>query len=183
MSSLWVTQGGSITWVLGGTSLLHGDRNHGHGLLTPWQGTIVPKLLWGCWGRPFHVGPGSRHRSKTLGETRKPKKGGAVNVPSLRGDITPKAHSCSSTVFSKLILRFFFFFNVDHFWSLYWICYSISSVLCFSVFWVWSVWDQGLNPQPLHWKVKSKPLDHQGSPSGTVYSAGILWLCLFAHEP
>ena len=23
--------------------------------------------------------------------------------------------------------------------------------------------DQGLNPQPLHWKVKSQPWDHQGS--------------------
>ena len=27
--------------------------------------------------------------------------------------------------------RFFFFFNVDHFKSLYWICYNIASVLCF----------------------------------------------------
>lgn len=114
MSSLWVIQGGSITWVLGGTSLLHGDRNHGYGLLIPWQGTIVPKLLWGCWGRPFRVGSESRHRSKTLGGTWKPKKGVVVNVPSPGGDITPKAHSCSSTVFSKLILRFNFFY-VDHF--------------------------------------------------------------------
>ena len=46
---------------------------------------------------------------KTLGGTQKPKKGVAVNVPSARGDITPKTHSCSSTVFSKLILRFIFF--------------------------------------------------------------------------
>ena len=29
---------------------------------------------------------------------------------------------------------FFFFFDVDHFWNLYWICYNIASVLCFVFF-------------------------------------------------
>ena len=56
--------------------------------------------------------------------------------------------------------------------------------LCWSLLWpadyflltgstaLWHVgsWfpDQGLNPFPLHWKIHSEPLDHQGSP----------WLCL-----
>ena len=30
---------------------------------------------------------------------------------------------------------FFFFFNVDHFKSLYWICYYIASVVCVLAFW------------------------------------------------
>ena len=30
------------------------------------------------------------------------------------------------------ILKDFFFFDVDHFLSLYWICYNIVSVLCFA---------------------------------------------------
>ena len=34
-----------------------------------------------------------------------------------------------------------FFFYVDHFKSLYWICYNIASVLCFGVFWPKGIWD------------------------------------------
>lgn len=41
--------------------------------------------------------------------------------------------------------------------------------LMLSVFWPWGMRDlsspdQGLNPQALHWKAKSSPLDHQGGP-------------------
>ena len=50
-----------------------------------------------------------------------------------------------------------FFFNVDHFWSLYWICYNIASVSCF-VFLVGSqLPNKGLNPHPLHLEVKYPP--------------------------
>ena len=37
-------------------------------------------------------------------------------------------------------LRFFFFFDVDHFKSLYWICYHTVSVLCFG-FWLQGTWN------------------------------------------
>lgn len=40
--------------------------------------------------------------------------------------------------------------------------------LMFLVFWPWGMWDVSSltrkNPHPLHWKVKSYPLDYQGSP-------------------
>ena len=45
--------------------------------------------------------------------------------------------------FSLLPLFFYckeFFFEVDHFKSLYWICYSVASVLCL-VFWKWGLCD------------------------------------------
>ena len=37
--------------------------------------------------------------------------------------------------------RYIFFFNVGHFLSLYWICYSTTSVLCFVFFWWKGMWD------------------------------------------
>ena len=67
-------------------------------------------------------------------------------------------HSTLSTqrVYQNHLESFFFFFDVDHFKSLYWICYSIPSVL---VFWPQAcevlASDQGLNLHPVHWKVKS----------------------------
>ena len=36
--------------------------------------------------------------------------------------------------FDSCFQRFFFFFNVDSFKSLYWVCYNIASVLCFAFF-------------------------------------------------
>ena len=39
------------------------------------------------------------------------------------------------------LIKDFFFFDVDHFKSPYWICYDIASVLCFLVFWPQGVWD------------------------------------------
>ena len=52
-----------------------------------------------------------------------------------------------------------FFFNVDDFWSLYWICYNIVSVLGFGFSVARHVKilapHQGSNLHPLHWKVKS----------------------------
>ena len=35
---------------------------------------------------------------------------------------------------------FFCFFDVDHFWSLYWICYDIASVVYVLVFWPQGMW-------------------------------------------
>ena len=55
-------------------------------------------------------------------------------------------HFFKSTEFVSILLLFFFFF------------------------WLWGMWDltsfkQGWNLYPLQWKVKSQPLDNQGSPS------------------
>ena len=36
--------------------------------------------------------------------------------------------SSSFWTFKKMFLDFF---DVDHFWSLYWICHNIASILCF----------------------------------------------------
>ena len=33
--------------------------------------------------------------------------------------------------------------------------------------------DQGSNPHPLHWKVKSQPMDRQGSPTTDYYQMQI----------
>ena len=64
----------------------------------------------------------------------------------------------------------YFFFNVDHFSSLYWIYYNIVSVLDFilaSRHVDFQLPTQGLNPSLLHWKAKSQPPDLQGSPGLT----------------
>ena len=65
--------------------------------------------------------------------------------------------------FSLYVLFFFFWYGP--FFGFYWMCYNIVSVLCFGVLarrhgMSWLL-DQGLNP--LQWKVKSYPLDHQES--------------------
>ena len=65
-----------------------------------------------------------------------------------------------------------FFFNVDYCWSLDWVCYNIAPVVyvlvVFFFFWPQGMWpnlpNQGFNPYPLHWKVKSYPLDHRDVP-------------------
>ena len=56
---------------------------------------------------------------------------------------------------------------MDHFQSLYWICYNIA---CFMVWFLGSeargiltAWT-GINPHSLHWKAKSQPVDLQQSP-------------------
>ena len=58
--------------------------------------------------------------------------------------------------------NFFFwdFFDVDHFWSLYWICYNIASILCLFL-WPWGMFPTsclgrgflttGLTGKSLHW--------------------------------
>ena len=57
-----------------------------------------------------------------------------------------------------IILHFFFFlrfFDVDHFKSLCWLCYNTVSVLLFlRLLGIWFPY-QGLNLNPLNWKVKS----------------------------
>ena len=65
---------------------------------------------------------------------------------------------------------FFFkiFFDVDHFRSIYCICYNKYHILV-SVFlatrhMVSELPDQGSNWQLLHWKLSTQPLAHQGSP-------------------
>ena len=40
--------------------------------------------------------------------------------------------------FFKMFRVFIVVFDMDHFYSLYWICYNIASVLCF-VFWLWGI--------------------------------------------
>ena len=59
------------------------------------------------------------------------------------------------------------FFTVDHFKSLYWICYNIASVLCFGFLATRHVRsqlaDQGLNPHPCIGRGNPRPLDCQGS--------------------
>ena len=54
------------------------------------------------------------------------------------------------------------FFYVDHFYSLYWICYNVVSVLClgfFFFFWPQALWDLSFPTRvwtsPPHWKGKS----------------------------
>ena len=49
----------------------------------------------------------------------------------------------------------------------------VTILLLFYVFWVLAkrhvrsqLPEEGANPHPLHWKVKSYPLNHQGSPLG-----------------
>ena len=73
----------------------------------------------------------------------------------------PQERSLKLSLTRKFVLNcwekvFFFFFL-----SLNWIC---SSVLCFGFLAARHVGsqlpDQGSNPHPLHWKVKSQPLDH-----------------------
>ena len=57
------------------------------------------------------------------------------------------------------------FFHVDHFWT----CYNIASVLCFDFFGLKAcgilVPPPGIEPTPLHWKLKSYPWDHRESPT------------------
>ena len=60
--------------------------------------------------------------------------------------------------------------------NLYWICYNTDSVL---MFWFLATRhvgsklpNQGLNPDPLHWKVKSHALDQQGGPYDNVSTGG-----------
>ena len=47
----------------------------------------------------------------------------------------------------------------------------------FWLFWPGGMWilapDQGMKLHPLHWKVNSLPLDHQGSPSNIIFKC--LW--------
>ena len=61
----------------------------------------------------------------------------------------------------------FFFFNVDHFLNLGWICYDLTCALCLGVLDTRHVWsqppEQGLTPHPPRWKVKAEMLGHQGS--------------------
>ena len=57
------------------------------------------------------------------------------------------------------------FCDVDHFKSLYWICYNIASALCFGIFWPQGMWDPSSLTRVLHWKAKSNPLDYWRSPS------------------
>ena len=49
-----------------------------------------------------------------------------------------------------IFLSFFFFLNVDHFLSFYWICYNISYVLCL-VFWLWGI--DSTQPRAMEGKV------------------------------
>ena len=48
--------------------------------------------------------------------------------------------------------------------KVYWISYSTASALR-SIFWLWGMWDLNFPSHThQHWKAKSQPLDHQGSP-------------------
>ena len=90
-------------------------------------------------------------------------------------NIVPPRHWFSGTCFHDVVTfsSFKIIFDVDHFLSLYWICYNIVSVFCFgfpAMRHVASLLsNQGLNPYPLHWKVKSWPLDCQGSSQRCAY--------------
>ena len=65
------------------------------------------------------------------------------------------------------VYDFYFFKNFFFMWTIckvYLICYSTASVLRF-VFWPRGMWDlNSPSHTPQHWKAKSQPLDHQGSP-------------------
>ena len=78
-------------------------------------------------------------------------------------------------IFACLIKDFFFFLDVDHFKSPYWISHNIASVLCFLVFWLQGTWDLSFptsdrtctprtGKQSLH-------LDHQGSLEALCFNA------------
>ena len=66
---------------------------------------------------------------------------------------------CCPPSLAGLVNGFFFF-------CLYWICYNISSTLCFLDFWPHGMWDCSFltreRTYPLPWKAKSEPLNHQG---------------------
>ena len=66
----------------------------------------------------------------------------------------------SSIQFPEKACCFFFFFD-DHFKSLYWMCYNISSVLCFLLFWHWGMW--GLSSLPRDGTCILLPLTGRGS--------------------
>ena len=81
------------------------------------------------------------------------------------------AHSFRSILLPRMPPRFlhtvsreglllFFFFD-DHFKSLYWMCYNISSVLCFLLFWHWGMW--GLSSLPRDRTCILLPLTGRGS--------------------
>ena len=78
----------------------------------------------------------------------------------------------TACVVLSLLSKTFFFFNVDSFQSLYWICYNIASVLCFGSFWSWGMWDltsqtRDQTPTPYiwrqslnHWTTREVPMLH-----------------------
>ena len=47
----------------------------------------------------------------------------------------------AACLLSFIFLKIFFFFNMDRFQSLYWICYNIASVVYVLVFWPWRMWE------------------------------------------
>lgn len=88
--------------------------------------------------------------------------GGLAAMPGQQGAHLPRRHPFfphlllgDDSIFYLLIFKFFFFsLDVDHFLSVYCICYNITSVLCFGFLTTRHVgsWlpKQGLNPHPLH---------------------------------
>ena len=74
--------------------------------------------------------------------------------------------------------------------SFFLICCNITSVLCFGFLVARHMEsyfsNQGLNPHPLHWKVKSYSLDCQGSPTvgdGSVQFSSVAQLCPTLCDP
>ena len=87
---------------------------------------------------------------------------------SMFADYTPE-----EVTFPQHPLFKIFFFDVGHFlkFLLNLLQYCFCFMFCFVLFLATrqmgsQLPSQGSNPRPRHWKVKSQPLDHQGSPSG-----------------
>ena len=57
------------------------------------------------------------------------------------GRSIPDAQVSPKTYLTWCVFFLFFFFDVGHFQSLYWICYSIASVLCFCFLAKTGIWD------------------------------------------
>ena len=107
----------------------------------------------------------------------------------IRAELSFQIYWCALSCVSFLLFKDFFF-NVDHFKSLYWICYIIAFFF-FLMFWFFCPEAHGpeaLAPQsgvettPLRWKAKSYPLDHQGGLHMFPYGSHpqFWWSCFLA---
>ena len=89
-------------------------------------------------------------------------------VPSLLNGIL------STQFFSVFLFRFFF--DMDHFESYYWICYSIASILCFG-FWPGGMWDFScLTRDQTHTLALVGKVLSTGWPGKSVYLLLICWM-------
>ena len=86
----------------------------------------------------------------------------------------------------QVSILFFFFFNVDHFKSLYWICYNIASFAYVLVFWHSGMWtlrsltrDGTCTPCIGRWS--PNPRTSQGSLQALLF--GILLLPMLSQSP